>query len=579
LSVASSAPGSPLTVGLSGTGVTSTTNLALNQPVTASSSTSSSFSPQMAVDGNTSTYWESTDGAGYPQTITVDLGSVQSIGSVTLDLPPSSAWATRTQTLSVLGSTNGTSFSQIAASAGYTFNPATGNTVTISLPSGTSARYVQLSFTANTGWSAAQLSEFEVFPGGGSGGGPAALTASPSSVSFGSVTVGQSSGAQTVTVSNPGSTSASISQLAVSGPFTQTNTCGTALAAGGSCTVSVSFVPTAAGTASGSLTVASNAPSSPLSVPLSGTGVSSSSGEGPYGGTAAAVPGTVQAANYDTGGQGVAYNVSSVNGTGNSYRSDGVDLEACTDTGSPGCGDDLGWTAAGQWFKYTVNVATAGTYTVGLRLSSPSGVTDGLHLAGSSGANLSGNINVPATGGWQTWTTVSATVTLPAGQQVLTLDEDNGGWNIRYLTFAASSGSPVNLALNQPVTASGYNQTYVPGNAVDGNTSSYWESVDNAFPQWFQVDLGSAVSVSRIVMDLPPSSAWGTRTQTITIQGSTDGTTYTTLAPSTGYTFTSPANTVTVTFPAGTVRYLKLTFTANTGWPAGQLSELQAYAS
>ena len=41
----------------------------------------------------------------------------------------------------------------------------------------------------------------------------------------------------------------------------------------------------------------------------------------------------MQAANYDTGGQGVAYNVTSVNGTGNSYRSDGVDLEACTDTG------------------------------------------------------------------------------------------------------------------------------------------------------------------------------------------------------------------------------------------------------
>src|SRR3984957_19526513 len=69
-------------------------------------------------------------------------------------------------------------------------------------------------------------------------------------------------------------------------------------------------------------------------------------GEGAYGGTAAAIPGTVQAANYDTGGQGVAYNVTSTNGSANSYRSDGVDLESCTDTG---CGDDIGWTAAGQW--------------------------------------------------------------------------------------------------------------------------------------------------------------------------------------------------------------------------------------
>ena len=149
------------------------------------------------------------------------------------------------------------------------------------------------------------------------------------------------------------------------------------------------------------------------------------------------MPGTVQAENYDTGGQGTAYNVTSVNGSGNGYRSDGVDLEATTDTGG---GDDLGWTAAGQWFKYTVNVATAGTYTVGLRLAAPAAVTDGLHIASSAGTNLSGNVNVPATGGYQTWTTVTATVTLPAGTQTLTVDQDNAGWNVNYLTFA-SAGS------------------------------------------------------------------------------------------------------------------------------------------
>src|ERR1700745_209911 len=54
--------------------------------------------------------------------------------------------------------------------------------------------------------------------------------------------------------------------------------------------------------------------------------------EGPYGGAAAAVPGTVQAANYDTGGQGVAYNVTAANGSANSYRGDGIDLETTADT-------------------------------------------------------------------------------------------------------------------------------------------------------------------------------------------------------------------------------------------------------
>ena len=170
LTVNSNANNTPLTVGLSGAGITPTTNLALNQPITASSDYQS-YVPGNVNDGNTSTYWESTDGAGYPQTITVDLGSTQSIGSVTLDLPPASAWCTRTETLSVLGSTNDSTFSQLVGSAGYTFNPSTGNTVTIALPSGTSDRYVELSFTGNTGWSAAQLSEFEVFPGGSSSGG------------------------------------------------------------------------------------------------------------------------------------------------------------------------------------------------------------------------------------------------------------------------------------------------------------------------------------------------------------------------------------------------------------------------
>ncbi|HVV25190.1 MAG TPA: discoidin domain-containing protein [Pseudonocardiaceae bacterium] len=138
-----------------------------------------------------------------------------------------------------------------------------------------------------------------------------------------------------------------------------------------------------------------------------------------------------------------------------------------------------------------------------------------------------------------------------------------------------------NLAQGRPATASGYTQNYVPANAVDGNTSTYWESTNNAFPQTFTVDLGSTAGVGRLVLDLPPSSAWGTRTQTLSVSGSTDGSSFGTIVGSTGYTF-DPAsgNTATITLPGGTsTRYVRLTFTANTGWPAGQLSELQAFSS
>ena len=180
------------------------------------------------------------------------------------------------------------------------------------------------------------------------------------------------------------------------------------------------------------------------------------------------MPGTVYAANYDTGGQGVAYNVTSTNGSANSYRSDGVDLETTadpSDTTAAGNGYDLGWTATGQWFNYTVNVATAGTYTVAIRLSSPYGITDALHIANSSGTNLSGSVAVPNTGGYQTWTTVNATVTLPAGQQTLTVDQDDNGWNFHYMTFTLTSGGG-GTGGDQPF---GGTPAAVPGTAYAAN--------------------------------------------------------------------------------------------------------------
>ncbi len=139
-----------------------------------------------------------------------------------------------------------------------------------------------------------------------------------------------------------------------------------------------------------------------------------------------------------------------------------------------------------------------------------------------------------------------------------------------------------NLALGRPVTDTGHADVYVASNAVDGDSASYWESVNNAFPQSLTVDLGATRAVGRLVLKLPPSTAWGARTETLSVLGSTDNSTFTTIAGSKGYTFdpNNGGNSATVTLPSGTsTRYLRLTFTANTGWPAGQLSEVEAYAS
>jgi hypothetical protein len=105
----------------------------------------------------------------------------------------------------------------------------------------------------------------------GTGTAPAA-SLSPTSLTFSSQALSTSSSSQSVTLSNPGSATLAISSITVSGDFSETNTCGSGLAANSSCTISVTFAPTATGSRTGSLTVADNANPSTQTVSLSGTG-------------------------------------------------------------------------------------------------------------------------------------------------------------------------------------------------------------------------------------------------------------------------------------------------------------------
>ncbi len=185
LAISNSATTTPIGVSLSGTAYTSSTNLAIGAVAT-SSTTQSGFPASNVNDGNTSTYWESSDGATYPQYIDLGFGQALTLGSVTLNLPPPTAWSTRTETFSVQGSSDGVTYTNLIGSANYTFNPATGNTVSFNLPANTTEKNLRLVFTANTGWTAAQLSELQVFPGSvsGSGGGcTASVPGAPSSLS------------------------------------------------------------------------------------------------------------------------------------------------------------------------------------------------------------------------------------------------------------------------------------------------------------------------------------------------------------------------------------------------------------
>ncbi|MCX5611773.1 discoidin domain-containing protein [Streptomyces sp. NBC_00047] len=155
----------------------------------------------------------------------------------------------------------------------------------------------------------------------------------------------------------------------------------------------------------------------------------------------------------------------------------------------------------------------------------------------------------------------------------------NTGWQAAQLSeleVRAPGESSANLALGKTLTASSSTQVYVPANANDGNAASYWESANNAMPQWIQADLGASVRVDRVVLRLP--EGWGARTQTLKLQGSANGSDYTDITASRGYDFNAAGgNAVTITFDAATTRYLRVLISLNSVQPGGQLSELEIY--
>ena len=99
-------------------------------------------------------------------------------------------------------------------------------------------------------------------------------TLTPATLTFSPQTVGSTSAAQTVTLTNSGQAALTIASISASGDFAETNTCGTSLAVGANCSIAVTFTPTDSGSRSGMITVTDNATGSPQTVALSGTGTS-----------------------------------------------------------------------------------------------------------------------------------------------------------------------------------------------------------------------------------------------------------------------------------------------------------------
>jgi hypothetical protein len=226
-------------------------------------------------------------------------------------------------------------------------------------------------------------------------------------------------------------------------------------------------------------------------------------GPTPYSGTAIRLPGTIQAEFYDRGGDGVAYHDTTPGNSGGVLRSDGVDLQSATDTGG---GYKVKSAVAGEWLKYSVNVAAAGTYTITVRVASD-GAGGTFHIE-AGGVDKTGPLTVPATGGWQSWQSVTKSgVSLSAGPQVLRLVLDSNGvsgmtGNFNWIgaTTASTpfSGSPI--ALPGTIQAENYDrggEGVAYHDTTSGNSGSVYRTDDVDLQD--AVDTGGGVKIKSAV--------------------------------------------------------------------------------
>jgi Carbohydrate binding module (family 6) len=160
-----------------------------------------------------------------------------------------------------------------------------------------------------------------------------------------------------------------------------------------------------------------------------GACVASSEGPGPsrpYKGKVHAIPGTIEAEDFDEGGEGVAYHDTEPENREKkqpAYRESGVDLEWREDASQK---FNLGWTRPGEWLVYTVDVKEAGTYTIEMMVACDK--RGGQFRLEFNGADKTGPIEVPDTGGWTKLKPFSKTgVKLDAGRATMKLVLDKGG--------------------------------------------------------------------------------------------------------------------------------------------------------
>lgn len=122
----------------------------------------------------------------------------------------------------------------------------------------------------------------------------------------------------------------------------------------------------------------------------------------------------------------------------NFIQSSGIQTEGCNDLGG---GQNVGYIDNGDWMEYSINLPSAGNYDIQFRVATP---MSGAQLTvRNASLTALGTANLPVTGGWQTWQTLTISLSLPAGSQTLRIQSSSvANWNINWIRFTASSSTP-----------------------------------------------------------------------------------------------------------------------------------------
>lgn len=193
----------------------------------------------------------------------------------------------------------------------------------------------------------------------------------------------------------------------------------------------------------------------------------------PYGGTAASIPGTIEAGKYDVFEGGKGQNISYLDITsgnlGDFRTNESVDASTNTAEGAV-----VGWINAGEWMEYTVDVAQSGLYSFAFRYASGNAAGGGPFTLALDGQPVSSAITVPSTSTtvWTVWATKTVNdIPLTAGKHVLRISFSAGEFNLGKMTFARTG----DLTTSMPLANAGADiKVVLPATSttLDGSASS-----------------------------------------------------------------------------------------------------------